>query len=136
MPKTTDADGDAKVTPAEHATTATEQDADIDADNDGSHSATEIAAANVRMEAEDTARTGTAATPGSTDRMAKAEKSAKATEDWVKKHDTNNDGKLSASEHSAASQAMFAKLDTDNDGSLSKAECEAGEKADKAKKYE
>ncbi|HUG09636.1 MAG TPA: hypothetical protein VMM36_01420 [Opitutaceae bacterium] len=128
MFKSMDADQDGKVTRAEHAAAAKKKFAEIDTDKDGSVTLAEMTAAHAKMRAGDSERSGTAATPGSTDQLAKAEKTAKASEDWIKKHDSNNDGKLSATEHNAASEAMFAKLDTNKDGTLSQEECEASGK--------
>ena len=138
MFKTMDADGDGKVTRAEHAAAAKSKFAEIDADQDGAIVAAEMVAAHSKAEASDTARTGTAATPGAADKTAAMDKTAKAemsSEEWIKKHDSNGDGKLSANEHALASDEKFKKLDTNNDGTLSEEECEAGAKAGKAKKY-
>jgi Ca2+-binding EF-hand superfamily protein len=43
--------------------------------------------------------------------------------------DTDNDGKVSASEHAAGARAMFARVDADHDGYISKAEFDARLKA-------
>jgi Ca2+-binding EF-hand superfamily protein len=124
-----DADGDGKVSKTEHAAAAQKKFSEADMDRDGQLVAAEIAAMHPRKDLAHE-RSGAAATPGKSE-TAKVEKSAKtamSSEEMIKKHDKNNDGKLSAAEHAAASEAKFASLDTNKDGSLTLAECEAGEK--------
>jgi len=46
-----------------------------------------------------------------------------------KRMDTNNDGRISASEHAAGAQAMFTRMDANHDAKLSGEEMAAGHKA-------
>lgn len=43
-----------------------------------------------------------------------------------KRMDTNNDGRISASEHAAGAQAMFTRMDANHDGMISAVEMTAG----------
>ncbi|WP_438481635.1 EF-hand domain-containing protein [Oleiharenicola lentus] len=57
-------------------------------------------------------------------------------DDKFKMMDTNSDGMISRSEHTAGAQTMFSKLDTNMDGNVTSAEMDAawageGKKADK-----
>jgi Ca2+-binding EF-hand superfamily protein len=55
--------------------------------------------------------------------------------DWkFQEADTNNDGMISKTEHSAAATQMFNEADTDKDGALSKEEVKAHMEAKKAAK--
>ncbi|MFT3914166.1 MAG: EF-hand domain-containing protein [Anaeromyxobacteraceae bacterium] len=103
-----DANGDGKVTRAEHAAAAKAMFEAMDADKDGKVTAAEMEAGHAKA-------TGQKAAKGE---LSAAEK--------LKTVDANGDGVLTAEEHAAASERMFDAMDTDHDGSLSKAELSAG----------
>lgn len=107
--KLLDADGDGKVSRAEHAAGAKKMFAQCDANRDGIVTASEMEAS-----------------------MAKAgEKLAaddKNSAEKIAVIDQNGDGKLTAAEHEAGTEKMFGKMDTNGDGFLSKEECDAGMK--------
>ena len=107
--KKMDANGDGKITRAEHAAAAKQMFAECDANRDGSVTATEM----------DAAMAGHAGKPSKHDKTS-AEK--------IKVIDQDGDGKLTALEHETGSEKMFAKMDKDADGFLSKAECDEGHK--------
>lgn len=110
MFKKMDANGDGKISRAEHAAAAQQMFKECDANGDGVVTAAEMdAAALARGEK-----------PGKRDKTS-AEK--------IQMIDQNGDGKLTAAEHEAGSEKMFAQMDKDGDGYLSKEECEAGHKA-------
>ena len=99
-----DSDGDGQVSSAEHAAAAKKMFVDMDSDMDGQVTAAEMDAAHHD-------KTGA--------------KPAMSSADKVKKLDTNNDGRLSASEHAAGSNAMFKAGDSNSDGQLTDAEMQA-----------
>ena len=107
--KMMDANGDGKITRAEHAAGAKKMFAQCDANKDGIVTATEM----------DAAMAAQGEKPGAGDKSS-AEK--------IKVIDQNGDGRLTAMEHQTGSEKMFAQMDTDGDGSLSKEECEQGTK--------
>jgi Ca2+-binding EF-hand superfamily protein len=107
--KMMDANGDGKITRAEHATAAKQMFAQCDANQDGTVTAAEM----------DTAMASLGEKPGKGD-LSSAEK--------IKMIDKNGDGKLTAAEHNAGSEEMFGKMDTNSDGVLSKDECDAAKK--------
>jgi Ca2+-binding EF-hand superfamily protein len=107
--KLMDANGDGKITRAEHATGAKKMFEQIDANRDGTVTASEMDAAMAKQGAK----------PASDDKSS-AEKIAVI--------DKNKDGKLTAAEHATGSEEMFDKMDTNRDGSISKQECDAGMK--------
>lgn len=106
--ESTDANGDGKISPDEHAAAASRMFESMDANGDGKVTAAEMTAAHQKM-------TGKKA--------AKGEMSAA---DKIKMFDTNGDGVLTADEHAAAARTMFDKMDTDQDSYLTKAEVKAG----------
>lgn len=104
--KKLDADGDGKVTRAEHAAGAQKMFAQADSNGDGIVTALEMDAVKASY-GDKSART----------ELSSAEK--------IRVIDQNGDGQLTAAEHTAGSEAMFAKADTDGDGVLSESECKA-----------
>ena len=143
MFKKMDSNGDGKVTRVEHTAGAKLMFANMDASKDGKVTAAEMTAAHAKMKADtaaiavDTARTGTAATPATSDKPAKTDavvvadatsataKAALTSEEIIKKSDTNKDGQLSADEHNAAANATFTRADTNKDDALTLVECTA-----------
>jgi Ca2+-binding EF-hand superfamily protein len=107
--KMMDANGDGKISRAEHAAGAKQMFSQCDANRDGIVTATEMQAA----------ATAQGEKPGKHDKTA-AEK--------IKEIDQNADGQLTVAEHEAGTEKMFGKMDKDGDGFLSKAECDAAEK--------
>ena len=107
--KMMDANGDGKISRAEHAAGAKKMFAQCDANKDGIVTATEM----------DAAMAAQGEKPGAGDKSS-AEK--------IKVIDQNADGKLTAMEHQTGSEKMFAQMDSDGDGSLSKQECDQGMK--------
>ena len=107
--KMMDANGDGKISRAEHAAGAKKMFAQCDANKDGIVTATEM----------DAAMAARGETAGAGDKSS-AEK--------IKVIDQNGDGRLTAMEHQTGSEKMFAQMDTDGDGSLSKEECNQGMK--------
>jgi Ca2+-binding EF-hand superfamily protein len=104
-----DANGDGKVSRAEHAAGAKKMLAECDANKDGIVTAAEMDAAMKNS--------GEMAAP---DDKSSAEK--------IKEIDQDGDGKLTTAEHDAGTAKMFGKMDTNGDGFLSKEECDAGMK--------
>jgi Ca2+-binding EF-hand superfamily protein len=102
-----DANGDGKISAAEHAAGAKAMFVAMDANKDGIVTAAEMDAAN-------RAKGGNA----SAGQLSSAEKIAVI--------DTNKDGKLSTVEHSAASRKMFEKMDKNKDGFVTAEEMQAG----------
>jgi Ca2+-binding EF-hand superfamily protein len=109
--KKADANGDAKVSPAEHATCAKDMFANMDGNEDGKVTV-------VEMEAAHTEKMGK--------KREKAEKAEMSAAEKIKTIDTNGDGVLTAEEHSTGARTMFAKMDTDQDGFLTKTELVEG----------
>lgn len=107
--KMMDANGDGKISRAEHAAGARKMFEQCDANHDGIVTAAEMDAA--------TAMRG--------NKVAKDEKNSA---EKIREIDQNGDGQLSTAEHAAGTEKMFAKMDKDGDGFLSKAECDAGMK--------
>ncbi|HUR57892.1 MAG TPA: hypothetical protein VM029_09295 [Opitutaceae bacterium] len=107
--KMMDANGDGKITRAEHAAGAKKMFELCDANRDGVVTASEMDAAMAKSGAK----------PAMDDKSS-AEKIAVI--------DKNKDGKLTAAEHAAGTEEMFDKMDTNRDGSISKEECDAGMK--------
>ena len=110
--KMMDADGDGKVTRAEHAAGAKGMFAQCDANRDGIVTAAEMDAALSKKDGEP-----------ARGELSSAEK--------IKLIDGNGDGKLTVAEHEAGTEKMFGKMDTDGDGTLSKMECAQGMKMKK-----
>jgi Ca2+-binding EF-hand superfamily protein len=104
-----DTNGDGKISRAEHAAGAKKMFTECDANKDGIVTAAEMDA-SMKNKGE------------------MAMKDDKTSAEKIKEIDTDNDGKLTATEHDAGVEKMFGKMDTDGDGSLSKAECDAGMK--------
>jgi len=107
--KKMDADGDGRITRAEHAVGAKLMFTECDANRDGVVTAAEMDAA-MALKGEK---------PGKGDKSS-AEK--------IRVIDQNGDGKLTTAEHDAGTEKMFSKMDTNGDGALSKQECDAGMK--------
>lgn len=130
--KMMDADGDGKVTAAEHATGAKTMFTKMDANQDGRVTATELEAAQPMMKGhkdkmatnEDGHDKENAADKnyGKGGMMSAAEKIAKI--------DTNGDGALTAEEHAAGSKKMFTKMDLDKDGALTAQEMREGHRSE------
>jgi len=106
-----DANGDGKVSPDEHAASASRMFEKMDTNADGKVTAAEMTAAHQNM-------TGKKAERGEKGELTAAEK--------IKVIDTNGDGVLTADEHATGAKAMFDKMDTDQDSTLTKAELKAG----------
>lgn len=142
-----DKDGDGKVTATEHADGAKMMFTKLDTDKDGQVTATEMDAAHAMMKdkgaagaAKDHATARTEGSPaeekmqdkkaydqtGTGKSMPKQMSSAQK----IAAMDTNNDGKLSAAEHSAGAKQMFSKMDTDRDGSLTAQEMREGHRSE------
>ena len=107
--KLMDADGDGKITRAEHAAAAKKMYQACDANRDGIVTAAEMDAA-MAMQGEKIGK----------DDMSSSEK--------IKVIDQDGDGALTVAEHNAGTEKMFGRMDANGDGSLSKAECEQGMK--------
>jgi len=103
-----DADGDGRVSEAEHADGARKMFATMDANGDGRVTATEMTAAHEKVTGKRTTK----------DDLPATEKIAAI--------DTNGDGVLSAEEHEAGSKLMFERMDADHDGFLTWSEFSAG----------
>jgi Ca2+-binding EF-hand superfamily protein len=110
MFKRMDANGDKKVTVAEHAQFAETSFQQSDADHDGKVSAAECEAAQA-----------------SYDKKAKIDK--KGTEAHLRQVDTDGDGQISQTENAAFAQSAFARADKNGDGALTEGEFEAAHKA-------
>ncbi|MES2697525.1 MAG: EF-hand domain-containing protein [Verrucomicrobiota bacterium] len=107
--KLLDADGDGKITRAEHAAGAKQLFAKCDANGDGIVTAAEM----------DAMAATSGEKPGRKE-LSSAQKIAVI--------DHNGDGQLTAVEHAKGSETMFGKTDTDGDGVLTKSECDAAMK--------
>jgi Ca2+-binding EF-hand superfamily protein len=106
--KAMDANADGKISPDEHAAGAAKMFQTMDADRDGTVTASEMTAAHERV-------AGRRASAGS---MSSADK--------IKVIDSDGDGALTAAEHAAGSRTMFERMDVDRDGFVSPAEYAAG----------
>ena len=106
--KSMDANGDGRLSPAEHARGAKKMFDMMDANKDGKVTAAEMDAAQEKIAGKKA---------GGND-MSSAEK--------IKVVDTDGDGILTAEEYASGSKAMFDRMDTDKDGFVSKAELAAG----------
>ena len=107
--KLMDANGDGKVSRAEHAAGAKKMFQQCDANRDGIVTAAEMDAAMAKQGAK----------PAEDDKTS-AEK--------IRVIDQNGDGQLSTAEHEAGTEKMFGKMDTNGDGFLSKQESDEGMK--------
>lgn len=107
--KMMDADGDGKISRAEHAAASQQMFTQCDANHDGVVTAVEMDAATAARGEE----------PGKHDKTA-AQK--------IQVIDQNGDGQLTAAEHKVGSDKMFTMMDKDGDGFLSKDECDEGQK--------
>jgi len=110
MFKKMDANGDGKVSRAEHAAYAKQMFTECDANNDGIVTAAEMEKASLA-------------------RGEKSGKHDKSAAEKIQVIDQNGDGQLTTAEHEAGSEKMFTQMDKDGDGYLSKEECEEGHKA-------
>ena len=108
--KKMDANGDGKISRAEHAAGAKQMFAQCDANSDGVVTAAEMDAAMAL-------------------RGEKPNKHDKTSAQKIQMIDQNGDGKLTSAEHEAGSEKIFAAMDKNGDGSLSKEECEEGQKS-------
>jgi Ca2+-binding EF-hand superfamily protein len=106
-----DADGDGRISAAEHGAGAKKMFQAMDQDRDDRVTAAEMSAAQRAISG-----------AGSTSRPM-------SSEEKIRVVDTNGDGILSAAEHENASREMFAKMDADKDGFLSREEWAAGHAA-------
>jgi Ca2+-binding EF-hand superfamily protein len=107
--KLMDANGDGRISRAEHTAGAKKMFAQCDANHDGVVTAAEM----------------------ETSLAAQGEKSGKHDKTAAEKIqviDQNGDGKLTAAEHAAGTEKMFSKMDKNGDGFLSKEECDEGMK--------
>jgi Ca2+-binding EF-hand superfamily protein len=139
-----DKDGDGKVTATEHADGAKMMFTKLDTDKDGQVSATEMDAMHSSMKDKGHSNEqSTARTEGNPSKEKMGEKKAydpagtgksmpkqMSSTQKIAAMDTNNDGKLSAAEHSAGSKQMFSKMDTDRDGSLTAQEMREGHRSE------
>lgn len=107
--KMMDANGDGKISRAEHATASKHMFAQCDRNHDGIVTAAEMDA--------------TMAAQG--EKLAKDDKNSA---EKIAMIDQNADGQLTAAEHEAGAEKLFAKMDKNADGALSKAECDDGQK--------
>lgn len=113
--KKMDADGDGKISRAEHTAASKQMFAACDANHDGIVTAAEMDASMAKQG----------------EKLAKDDKNSA---ERIAMIDQNGDGKLSVAEHEAGTEKMFAMADKNSDGFLSKAECEEGLKAMKKDK--
>lgn len=113
--KKMDANGDGKISRAEHAAAAKQMFMQCDANHDGIVTAAEMDAS--------TAAQGE-----------KPDKHDKTSAEKIQMIDQNGDGQLTTAEHEAGTEALFAKMDKDGDGFLSKEECEDAQKMMKKEK--
>ncbi|MDY6949194.1 MAG: hypothetical protein SXG53_26165 [Pseudomonadota bacterium] len=135
-----DKDHDGKVSAMEHAEGAKMMFTKMDADKDGQVTAAEMDAGHAAMKSKDhaTARTeGTASQEKMQDKKAydqtgtgKSMPKMMSSAQKISAMDTNNDGKLSAAEHSAGAKQMFSKMDTNSDGTLTAQEMRDGDRAE------
>lgn len=107
--KMMDANGDGKISRAEHAAGAKKMFEQCDANHDGIVTAAEM----------DAALAAQGHKPGKLDKSS-AEK--------IREIDQDGDGKLTTAEHTAGTEKMFNKMDKNSDGFLSKEECDEGMK--------
>jgi Ca2+-binding EF-hand superfamily protein len=105
-----DANRDGQISREEHTAGAQRMFAEIDTNNDGLITATE-------MESKFYADKG---------QRGAGEMSAR---DKIKEIDLNADGRLTRTEHAQGSESMFGKMDANRDGSLSRDELAAGHKS-------
>lgn len=107
--KLMDADGDGRISRAEHQAGARKMFTQCDANHDGMVTAAEMDAAKLG-EGE------------------KADKIHKSSAEKISMLDKDQDGKLTATEHDTGAESMFGKMDADGDGFLSKDEYKQGKK--------
>ena len=107
-----DTDHDGRVSEDEHAAGAKSMFARMDANGDGTVTASEMDSAQHAMKS---------AGDDSEGAMSAAEK--------IRAIDTNGDGALSADEHEAGSRSMFQKMDSNHDGALTVEEIASGHAA-------
>lgn len=128
--KLMDADGDGKVTAAEHANGARLMFSKMDTNHDRRVTATEMAAAQPMVKgyedpmasAEDGPDKKAAEKNYGQDGMLSASQKIAAL-------DTNDDGALTAEEHAAGSKKIFTQLDTNRDGALPAQEMRDGHRS-------
>ena len=109
--KAMDTDGDARISPAEHAAGAKKMFDMMDANKDGNVTAAEMDAAKKLM-------------PGK--RMPEERNMPLSSRDKIKVIDANGDGILTAAEHASGSKTMFDRMDADKNGFLNRGELAAG----------
>jgi Ca2+-binding EF-hand superfamily protein len=107
--KMMDANGDGKISRAEHAAGAKQMFNQCDANHDGVVTAAEM----------------DAATAAQGEKLGKHDKTSA---EKIQLIDQNGDGKLTLAEHDAGTEKMFALMDKNGDGFLSKDECDEGQK--------
>jgi len=122
MFKQMDANGDGKISTAEHATGAIKMFAGMDTNKDGFVTAAEMDAYSAAMWKDKGDKMGKDA------KDAKMAGHMKSSADKIATMDTDGDGKLSAAEHDAGAARMFGEIDTDKDGNVTQAEMDAGMK--------
>jgi Ca2+-binding EF-hand superfamily protein len=124
-----DADHDGSVSATEHAAGAKKMFEKMDADGDGIVTAQEMGAAHKDMptgRAESSSESSSSeSTTGTASRLGKSDR-PKSSASKIKMIDTDGDGAITAAEHEAGSRKMFDKMDKDHNGRLSAAEIQAG----------
>ena len=114
--KMMDADGDGKVTAAEHAAGAKAMFTAMDTSKDGKVTAAEMDASR-------------SAKKGNKDHNDARMSHEMTSAEKIKTIDTDGDGVLTAKEHEMGSAKMYTRMDADGDGSLTAQEIQKGHKA-------
>lgn len=110
--------GDGKITAAEYMQAEKELFDKIDTNEDGYITVQELEAYHQSpMSAHGHSGTG------------KSKPQAMSSVEQIRKMDTDDDGKVNATEWAAAAKQRFAQMDTDGDGTLTAQELRAGERA-------
>lgn len=130
--KMMDADGDGSVTATEHAAGAKMMFTKMDANKDGRVTAAEMDAAQPMMGHKDKDKMAT--NEDGHDKENAADKNygkgrMMSSAEKIATIDTNGDGALTAEEHAAGAKKMFTKMDADHDGALTAQEMQEGHRA-------